>query len=117
MVRMGFTLSRELAEQWRAAVVREGYGARGKSRWTCEAIEQLISEDPLLQWVGRGSDLETRDSTADFRLTDLAGAALEKAVRVLRRQDPSWEGVRPDIVRAAIRWRIAHPLAATVAEA
>lgn len=113
--RAGFTINTDLADRWRQAILNDGYGARGKSRWTSEAIVRLVEEDPTLQWVGYGSDVEVHDRVEDIRLSGDAVEAMLKAVRILRRQLPDWEGVRSDVIRTAIRWRLQDSEAATVA--
>ncbi len=86
--------------------VERSYGKKGKSRWIREAIDELLTEDPALSAVGVSEDLN-RNDVAD--VVDLGAELPERiteGVQLLRRQDPTMEGVRSAIIRAAIRRRL-----------
>jgi len=86
------------------------YGPRGGSRWINEAIVGMVAADPALELVGLGEDLMSRpkfDRLKSFGLSQEGAAALGLALRRVRGQDVTQEGVRSAVIRAAIRWRLA----------
>ena len=100
--RMPLTLKASLHQ----AVVEDGYGGKGKSRWVREALAQLFEHDPDLANVGVGDDLETNDAEDAFFVCLDDGAAIDAAVEVIRSQYPRAEGVQSAIMRAAVRYRL-----------
>lgn len=86
--------------------VRACYGAKGKSRWIREALEELLAEDRALQSVGVGEELAKKDSADVVDLGPELPARIQGAIEILRRQDPLMEGVQSAIIRAAIRRKL-----------
>jgi hypothetical protein len=87
------------------------YGPRAGSRWINEAIISMVDSDPALELVGLGEDMSSRpkfDRLKSFGLSKDGSAALALALRRVRGQDVTQEGVRSAVVRAAIRWRLAR---------
>ncbi|MCB1782229.1 MAG: hypothetical protein KDJ34_19490 [Candidatus Competibacteraceae bacterium] len=88
------------------AIVEDGYGGKGKSRWVREALVQLFEQDSDLANVGVGDDLEINDTEDAFFVSLDNGAAIDAAVDVIRSQYPRAEGVQSSIIRAAVRYRL-----------
>lgn len=80
----------------------EKYGKRGKSRWVCEAVLNLLQADPMLEMVGIGDALEPKECVIPVVITPIEERLLE-AVRLLRNQSPMIEGPMALIIRSAIR--------------
>jgi hypothetical protein len=91
------------------ALVGQGYGLRGKSRWIREAIVGLLDSDRRLALVGVGDELGERDATEVVVLTLEIEERISDTVRILRQQDPYIEGVKSQIIRSAIRYRLGTP--------
>ena len=109
-MRTSVLMERELLDELNQVVAAsEGYGARAGSRWICEAIVAMVSEDPNLVRVGLGEDVEGRppfDALKTVKLDASAQEALELAINRVRRQDATQEGVRSAVIRAAVRRRM-----------
>jgi len=85
---------------------RKQYGAKGKSRWVREAIDELLKADPGLRSVGVAEDLMHHDALDVVSLGDDLRERIEAAMTILRRQDPLMKGVQSVLIRAAIRRRL-----------
>lgn len=99
-------LQRLQQEGMRAA----GFHMRRKSEWVCLAIEQLLAEDPGLASLGAGEDLETFPTRAILGVSASTEEAIDRAYRIIRRQDVRAEGVMASLVRAAIRHAALSPV-------
>lgn len=97
----------DLREQYLAEAERT-YGKLGKSRWICAALEDLEEGDPALQTVGLGEAELTGESRIQLQLREDDQERLDRLVVKVRRQDPRAEGVQSQILRAAIRWKLAR---------
>jgi hypothetical protein len=87
---------------------RQLYGLKGKSRWVREAVVELLDSEPVLESVGAGEDLMQHNVLDVVDLGDELPRRIERAMVLLRRQDPLMEGVQSAIIRAAIRRRLAN---------
>lgn len=88
------------------SVVAKEYNVKSKSKWIREAVETLLVEDVSLMSVGVGDELEVNDTLDTVDLGGLIPEKIDKAIAILRRQDPLLEGIMASIIRAAIRRRI-----------
>jgi len=83
------------------------YGARGKSRWVREALQDMFENDRELSWVGRGEALVDENDAAEmFSISSELDDKLTVAATIVRRQDPLIEGIQSKIVRGAIRRKL-----------
>ena len=98
-------LSRRLRDAFFAAAVAE-FGAKGKSRWVCEALVALEQGDRGLATVGLGEHAFVSECAVQVSLRDEDAERLRRLVEHVRRQDPLAEGVQSQVLRAAIRWRL-----------
>lgn len=111
MRRTAFTLPRQLKAEFTEHVTHaHGYGPRRKSLWIREAIELLFNEDPGLSQVGLGTDLIVKDAVEPVYLDERAEERIKTAFRTLRTQDPEWEGLQSDILRAAVSYRLTREI-------
>jgi predicted DNA-binding protein len=91
-------LNQKLSE----AVIGDGYGMRGKSRWITEAIESFLGLDDFTQYVELASGQAHLEKTVSFRLSSELAKKLDFAVVTVRKQYPLMEAARSNIVRASI---------------
>lgn len=104
-----FRLSAELRRKFREGLATEGYSIRKKSKWICEALANMFEQDPGLKTVGLGDALEEHNETESISINNhftYLEEEINRATRILRRQNPFMEGVRSAIYRAAIRRRL-----------
>lgn len=99
----------KLTEDMRRALLDisfQRYGARGKSRWVCEALASLEDEDRNLESVGLGEGQFVPICAIQLSLHHEDLERLSRLVERIRRQDPLAEGVQSQVLRAAIRWGV-----------
>jgi hypothetical protein len=99
-------LPQAIKYQFELALAADGYGRQGGSRWIREAIISLVDHDPGMSTVGLGEDRQRFPALRTLELDEASSRALEKAVLIVRSQDPLIEGVRSAVIRAAIRHRL-----------
>lgn len=100
-------MSTKLAEAFEKEVQKPGYGPRKKALWIGEALARLEEDDPNLQRVGLGDEIDTpRDCNIGVKLTRESFQLLELMSRRVREVTPLMEGVRAQVVRTAIRHRV-----------
>jgi len=85
--------------------VQTEYGKRGGSRWVDEAVIQLIGYKSWNELLIAKSEV-TDGKIKQFNLSPRGADALERAIEVIRRGDPYFEGVISEIVRSAIAQRL-----------
>ncbi len=90
------------------AAARAAYGRQGKSRWVREALAMLKEGDPVLSSVGLGEVNFQPEAHLQVSLDAVSAELLETLVARVRWQDPLAQGVASQILRAAIRWRLAR---------
>lgn len=101
-----FKVSTAMKQALRQNMILTGHSSRSKSRWIVQAIEMLLQADPALKSVGVGEDLERLMETEIITLPPSTTEKLDHAVLRLRRQDPTFEGPKSAILRAAIYYRL-----------
>lgn len=85
------------------AVVDDGFGMRGKSRWVENALEDFIQLSDYPSMVDIAEEIgHQNNQIMSLRLSDLLVQALDQAVVNVRKTYPSMEGVRSNIIRASI---------------
>ena len=84
------------------AVIDEGYGMRGKTRWVISAIDNFVKLPNYVELVDIANDIESLDTTMSIRINDEIIKALDNAVIDVRRHYPAMEGVQSNIIRASI---------------
>ena len=99
-------LARSTEQAILEAVVRDGYGLRGKSRWVEEAILTFLNTYNFLEFVDIASAEEAFDKTLSMRLYEATANKLEEALLQVRQQYPLMEGVKSNIIRASVMQRL-----------
>ncbi len=82
---------------------RDGYGIRGRSRWLCEQIGELIRKDPALETVSAGEALDEFPLYQSIQVDETTDELIERAYHVVRSIDPMADGIQGALIRAAIR--------------
>lgn len=108
-MRTTFELNASLHDAFEAAIVRDHYSQRKKSRWICEAIMDMRAKSPMsLLSVGLGEAVEPFDRIMAVTLSQEAQDEILHVKKIIRRHRPQAEGLNGQIIRAAIRVRIAR---------
>lgn len=110
-IKLQKTLHRRLQQR----IIEDGYGMRGKSKWIIESIESLldISDYPTL--VEIAEDMDQLSDMVSIRVPEKVMVRIEQAVVQVRKQYPTIEGVKSNLIRASIMQRLLRN-AATVTE-
>lgn len=88
------------------ALIAEGYGLRGKSRWISEAIKQLLNRQNYPELVDIGDGLAGLVDVEAIYLTPELKKSLDQALIVVRTVYPTMEGVQSCIIRTSIIQRL-----------
>lgn len=100
-------VSSKLAAALENELEKPGYGPRKKALWIGEALIKLEKEDPNLERVGLGDEIDSpRDNSIGVSLTKDSFQRLESMALRVREATPLIEGVRAQVVRTAIRHRL-----------
>jgi metal-responsive CopG/Arc/MetJ family transcriptional regulator len=108
-------LQKNLHRRLQQRIIEDGYGMRGKSKWIIESIESLlqISDYPTL--VDIADDMDQLSDMVSIRLPENLMLKIEQAVVHVRKQYPTIEGVKSNLIRASIIQRLLRQ-AASVTE-
>ena len=96
-------------------IIEDGYGMRGKSRWIIEAIESLLQLSDYPELVDIAEDMDQLSDMVSIRIPEDLMLRIEQAVVHVRKQYPSLEGVKSNLIRASIMQRLLRQ-ATTVTE-
>ena len=109
-LRTRYTLPSKLLMELQMRVVSDGYGLRGKSKWVCEAVIDLFTDNSWLDQFD--ADMQTGNDTSDIvTLTREAKDAMEHHLPDIAREFPWHESPQSSIIRTAIIRRM-HGLSA-----
>ncbi|OGT06294.1 MAG: hypothetical protein A2X78_01455 [Gammaproteobacteria bacterium GWE2_37_16] len=99
---------KELRDSMLQAIVDDGYGFRGKSKWAIEAIQRFLSLENFVEFVDIGSEAGDGElkETETFHLPRHIVDDLDAAVLIVKKEHPYLEGVRSIIIRASILQRL-----------
>lgn len=97
----------ELKKLMLQAVISDGYGLRGKSKWVSEAIENFVKMD-YINLVDIGSEMSAGElkETESFYLSPVIIDILEEITIKARLAHPKIEGVKSIIIRSSIFQRL-----------
>ncbi len=84
----------------------KAYGLRKKSLWIREALIRVYEEDKQLASIGLGAKLDKDFVLDKLHLDSPAEKALREISLKIRRQQPLKEGIKGEIIRSAIRYRL-----------
>lgn len=95
-------LHRRLQER----IIADGYGMRGKSKWIIESIESLLAFDDYPTLVDIAEDMDHLSDIVSIRIPDELMRRIEAAIVHVRKQYPTLEGVKSNLIRASIIQRL-----------
>lgn len=79
---------------------------RGKSKWIIESVESLLGLEDYPTLVDIAEDMDQLTEIVSIRLPEELMVKIEKAVVQVRKQFPSSEGVKSNLIRASIVQRL-----------
>ncbi len=99
-------LQRKLHQRLQQRIIEDGYGMRGKSKWIIESVESLLGLVDYPTLVQIAEDMNQLTEIVSIRLPEELMVKIEKAVVQVRKQYPSLEGVKSNLIRASIVQRL-----------
>lgn len=99
-------LQKKLHRQLQQRIIEDGYGMRGKSKWIIESIESLLKLPDYPELVDIAEDMDQLNEIVSIRLPEPLVIKLEKAIIQVRKQYPTSEGVKSNLIRASIMQRL-----------
>lgn len=99
-------LQRNLHQRLQRRVIEDGYGMRGKSKWIIESVESLLKLQDYPTLVDIADDMDQLSDMVSIRMPDEVMKKIENAVVQIRKQYPTIEGVKSNIIRASIMQRL-----------
>lgn len=102
-------LQKNLHRRLQQRIIEDGYGMRGKSKWIIESIESLLALSDYPTLVEIAEDMDQLSDMVSIRLPEDLMIRIEKAIIQVRKQYPSIEGVKSNMIRASIMQRLLRP--------
>lgn len=102
-------LQKNLHRRLQQRIIEDGYGMRGKSKWIIESIESLLTFSDFPTLVDIADDMDRLSDMVSIRLPESLMFRIEQAVIAVRKQYPSIEGVKSNLIRASIVQRLLRP--------
>jgi hypothetical protein len=102
-------LQKKLHMKLQQRVIEDGYGMRGKSKWIIEAIDTFLQIPDYPTLVDIADDMDQLSDVICIRLPEEVVLQIEQAVIHIRKQFPSIEGVKSNLIRASILQRLLKP--------
>jgi hypothetical protein len=90
------------------ALVKSGYGLRGKSKWLGEAIQLFLKQPNFVEFAEQGIDINQAELTEveAFYLDTETIQHVKNASIDIRVKYPLFEGVQSALIRAAVIYRL-----------
>ena len=101
-IKLQTNLHRKLQQR----VIEDGYGMRGKSQWIIESVEAFLQLSDYPTLVDIAEDMDQLSDIVSIRLTGDLMLRIEKAIVHIRKQYPTLEGVKSNLIRASILQRL-----------
>jgi hypothetical protein len=100
--------SKRLKSEMLNALVKSGYGLRGKSKWLVEAIELFLKQSNFVELAEQGIDINQAELTEveAFYLDRATIEKIKKASIDIRKQYPLFEGVQSALIRSSVIYRL-----------
>lgn len=99
-------LQKNLHFRLQQRIIEDGYGMRGKSKWIIEAIESLLNLADYPTFVDIAEDMDQLSEMVSIRLPEELMVKIDKAIVHIRKQYPTIEGVKSNLIRASIIQRL-----------
>lgn len=96
--------SRRMKSEMQSALIKSGYGLRGKSRWLTEAITIFLKLKDFVDYVDQGININQAElcEVEAFYLNIATIQLLKDAYLQIRVQNPLFEGIQSALIRAAV---------------
>lgn len=104
--RLTYFLPNQLHGEMLEQLQKEGYSSREKSRWICEAVENLLTLENYIDLVSYSDDMEGLSKKDTLTLPEILKGKLSKSSIIIKTKYPSMDGVQSRIIRTAILQRI-----------
>lgn len=95
-------VAEKLSQRIDLAVLKSGYGMRGKSRWIEEALTAFFALSDFPQYVDIATEQTHFDKTLTFRTKATVAKQLDAAVITVRKAYPAVNAAKSNIIRAAL---------------
>lgn len=102
-------LQKKLHHKLQQRIIEDGYGMRGKSKWIIESVESLLELSDFPELVDIAEDMDHLTDIVSIRFPENIMKKVEKAIVQVRRQYPTIEGVKSNLIRASILQRLLRP--------
>lgn len=102
-------LQKNLHRRLQQRIIEDGYGMRGKSKWIIESIEDLLRFADFPSLVDIADDMHHLSDLVTLRVPEDLMMRIEKAIIQVRKQYPTIEGVKSNLIRASIIQRLLRP--------
>ncbi len=99
-------LQKKLHRRLQQRIIEDGYGMRGKSKWIIESIESLLTISDYPTLVDIAEDMDHLSDVVSIRIPEYLMVRIEKAIVHIRKQFPTIEGVKSNLIRASIIQRL-----------
>ncbi len=99
-------LQKKLHRRLQQRIIEDGYGMRGKSKWIIESIEALLELSDFPTLVDIADDMDQLSDIITLRIPEDVMMRIEQAVIQVRKQYPTIEGVKSNLIRASIIQRL-----------
>ncbi len=99
-------LQKKLHHRLQQRIIEDGYGMRGKSKWIIESIEALLELSDYPTLVDIAEDMDQLSDMVSIRVPEMLMLRIEQAVVRVRKEYPTIEGVKSNLIRASIIQRL-----------
>ncbi len=99
-------LQKKLHYRLQQRIIEDGYGMRGKSKWIIESIESFLTLSDYPTLVDIADDMDHLSDMVSIRLPEDLMFRIEQAIIHVRKQYPTIEGVKSNLIRASIIQRL-----------
>jgi hypothetical protein len=99
-------LQKNLHHRLQKRIIDDGYGMRGKSKWIIESIEDLLKLADYPTLVDIAEDMDHLSDIVSIRVPEDLMLRIEQAIVHVRKQYPTIEGVKSNLIRASIVQRL-----------
>lgn len=105
-VKIAFVLPTNLQNELKERIIKDSYNLRGKSRWVCEAISNLLTTEHFPDLVKLNDEMKGFEKLESIIVSRPLKKQLDEAIVEVRKKYPTIEGVQSRIVRTAIVQRL-----------
>lgn len=107
-------VQKKLHYKMQQRIISDGYGMRGKSKWIVEAIEAFLHLPDYPTLADIAGDMNQLTEMISIRMPNELVPKIDQAIIQIRRNYPTIEGVKSNLIRASIMQRlIRHPTSVT----